>query len=490
MLGDAGPAWWLITLGILAARLWLASWVPLGDDEGYYWVWSRHLALGYYDHPPLVAWLAAIAANLLGHSLLALRLPFVVCGTLAALTLRKLVEETTGDPRLAVTSSLLFQIIPVFFAFGLMVIPDSPLVLMWLLAARATWRLERRPGLASALLLGLAVGGALLSKLIALLLAMSVGAFLLIGPAKRPLRPLVVALASALLIMTPVLMWNAGHDWASFRYQFASRHHGSHFDARRLLLYIGSQALYLSPVVCVLVGAAVLRAIPRRDHDGDRLLWWIGTPTACTFLAAAAFTDFKPNWAAPGYATLVALATSRLSSWREKAPRFVRGIAAAAAVAAIACTVAPLVQLVRPVLRLSAGADPTVDMAGWPAVASCTERAAERIRRETGRSPFFAAGRYQLAARLEFYLRGHPDVISLNPGRDAYDDWQDLEALRGRDFVFVASDRFPTPPEALVACDSSRVDSRLVVATRGHEQFRVTIFDVRGYRPDQRRAPR
>jgi len=32
--------------------------LPLGDDEGYYWVWSRHPALGY-DHPPLVAWLVA-----------------------------------------------------------------------------------------------------------------------------------------------------------------------------------------------------------------------------------------------------------------------------------------------------------------------------------------------------------------------------------------------------------------------------------------------
>jgi 4-amino-4-deoxy-L-arabinose transferase-like glycosyltransferase len=27
----------------------------LTADEAYYWMWSKHLAFGYYDHPPMVA---------------------------------------------------------------------------------------------------------------------------------------------------------------------------------------------------------------------------------------------------------------------------------------------------------------------------------------------------------------------------------------------------------------------------------------------------
>ena len=27
----------------------------LFEDEAYYWVWSKNLAFGYFDHPPMVA---------------------------------------------------------------------------------------------------------------------------------------------------------------------------------------------------------------------------------------------------------------------------------------------------------------------------------------------------------------------------------------------------------------------------------------------------
>src|SRR5262249_29181021 len=95
----------------------------------------------------------------------------------------------------------------------------------------------------------------------------------------------------------------------------------------------------------------------------------------------------------------------------------------------------------------------------------------------------FAAGRYQLASRLEFYLPGRPDVLSLNPGRDAYDDWQDLAQLRGHSFVFVASDRFPDDPRELGVCDSVRVFSRLLTAVRPPESFHTMIYVCRRLRP-------
>jgi hypothetical protein len=30
---------------------------PLAFDEAYYWQWSKNLAWGYYDHPPLIAFM-------------------------------------------------------------------------------------------------------------------------------------------------------------------------------------------------------------------------------------------------------------------------------------------------------------------------------------------------------------------------------------------------------------------------------------------------
>ena len=42
----------LTVLALVALRLVAAAWTPLTFDEAYYWMWSKHLAGGYYDHPP------------------------------------------------------------------------------------------------------------------------------------------------------------------------------------------------------------------------------------------------------------------------------------------------------------------------------------------------------------------------------------------------------------------------------------------------------
>ncbi len=47
-------------LALLAAQLWLIAHIELTFDEAYYTLWSRSLAWGYLDHPPMVAaWIRA-----------------------------------------------------------------------------------------------------------------------------------------------------------------------------------------------------------------------------------------------------------------------------------------------------------------------------------------------------------------------------------------------------------------------------------------------
>ena len=479
--------WWTVTLALTAVRAGLAAWVPLGDDEGYYWVWSRHLAAGYYEHPPLVAWLVAGSAHLFGVSLLAIRLPFVIAGTLCAVTLRALVRETTGDPRLAETSSLVAQVVPVFLGLGFLVIPDAPLLLFWLLACRAFWNMAHARGRGSSLLLGLALGGALLSKYVAALALVSAAGYALARRECGLLRGFPAACGVAALVFAPVLGWNATHGWASFRYQFLTRHDAPGFDLVRLGMFLGSQWLYLSPLLFVFVAAAGLRVGPWKPGPGargERFLWWLGAPTAAVFLATAAFTDFKPNWPAPAYLTLIPLSLLGLERWRARALRLATWIGRITVALAVTFALVPAIHLLHPIVRLPRGADPTADMRGWPRIADQVRRALADLGpgAEAG-GPFIAAGRYALASRLEFYLPGHPTTVCLNPGRDAYDDWQRLDDLRGRDFVFVASDRFPTPPQRLVAVDSSWIFTRVRTSSEAQETFGVTIYQCRGFRP-------
>ncbi len=44
--------------------LFQAGFTELMDDEAYYWVYSRHLDWGYFDHPPMVALLIKMGYGL------------------------------------------------------------------------------------------------------------------------------------------------------------------------------------------------------------------------------------------------------------------------------------------------------------------------------------------------------------------------------------------------------------------------------------------
>ena len=49
------PTTVLVVVALVVMRLVAAAITPLTFDEAYYWMWSKSLAGGYYDHPPMVA---------------------------------------------------------------------------------------------------------------------------------------------------------------------------------------------------------------------------------------------------------------------------------------------------------------------------------------------------------------------------------------------------------------------------------------------------
>ena len=63
---------------LLLLRAVMAALLPLSGDEAYYWLWSQHLSLGYYDHPPAIAWLIRFGTLLLGDTELGVRLSGVL----------------------------------------------------------------------------------------------------------------------------------------------------------------------------------------------------------------------------------------------------------------------------------------------------------------------------------------------------------------------------------------------------------------------------
>ena len=75
--------------------------LDLAPDEAHYWDWSQHLDWSYYSKGPLVAWLIRLSCELFGDTMLAVRLPAVVCGSLLLVGLYALTFQVHRSDKLA-----------------------------------------------------------------------------------------------------------------------------------------------------------------------------------------------------------------------------------------------------------------------------------------------------------------------------------------------------------------------------------------------------
>jgi 4-amino-4-deoxy-L-arabinose transferase-like glycosyltransferase len=117
---------WAIVAAVTFMRAIADFKLPLTGDEAYYWEWSRHLAFGYVDHPPAVAWTIRAFAWL-GAVPGAVRIGFVLCGVVATLAAAAAATRLAGgDRRAGAATALAFALTPLFsMAFG-SATPDGP----------------------------------------------------------------------------------------------------------------------------------------------------------------------------------------------------------------------------------------------------------------------------------------------------------------------------------------------------------------------------
>ena len=110
---------------LLALRLVYLGQIELIPQEAYYWNYSRHLDIGYLDHPPLTAWLIALATSLNGSEFF-VRLPALVSWCVMALY-ATLYARDLGGRAVALRTALLASALPFFFLAGWLMTPGRAL---------------------------------------------------------------------------------------------------------------------------------------------------------------------------------------------------------------------------------------------------------------------------------------------------------------------------------------------------------------------------
>src|SRR5579871_3291440 len=118
----------LTILALVALRLAAAAWTPITFDEAYYWMWSKHLAGGYYDHPPMVALVIRAGTMIAGDTEFGVRLVSILSALPMSYAVYRTAAILFGGVRVAATAALLLNITLVVAVGTLIGTRDSPLL--------------------------------------------------------------------------------------------------------------------------------------------------------------------------------------------------------------------------------------------------------------------------------------------------------------------------------------------------------------------------
>src|SRR3569832_559074 len=97
----------LVILALVGLRLVAAAFTPITFDEAYYWMWSQNLAGGYYDHPPMVAFVFCACTLIAGDTELGVRLVSILLALPMSYAVYRAAAILIGGARVAATSAVL-----------------------------------------------------------------------------------------------------------------------------------------------------------------------------------------------------------------------------------------------------------------------------------------------------------------------------------------------------------------------------------------------
>src|ERR1700754_2526461 len=274
-----------------AARRQWAGVIALRTDEAYYWTWSKESVLSFLDHPPMIAWFIRFSTAIFGDTNLGVRFAGILAMLVTQLLLADIVRRVTHDFRVVLLAVLMPE---AALYYGLLMAKVSPDVALIPFAVAMLWALVRLSESGNPrwwLAAGVFAGLALLSKFTAFMLVPAVVAFMLVPDWRRRwlLSPYPwLAALIAVLVFLPVLIWNAQHDWASFRFQFVRATATHELSLRTVGDFVGLQfglvGFILLPVVLSGVTLTAWRGYRRAGGPALLLSRPVSVSPPCFFL--------------------------------------------------------------------------------------------------------------------------------------------------------------------------------------------------------------
>lgn len=434
----------LVIAAMTVLRIVYASGIELRTDEAYYWTWSKEAALSFLDHPPGIAWLIRLGTAIFGDTVLGVRFGGIVAMLVTQCLLADIVRRLTHDVRAIVVAVLMPE---AALYYGLLMAKVAPDVAMIPFTVAMMWSLVRLAQSGDGrwwLAAGLFAGLSLLSKFTAIMFAPAVAAFLLVPDWRwRWLRSPYpyLAILIAIAMFSPVLIWNAQHDWASFRFQGVRATANYGVSLRTIGDYIGLQfglvGFVMLPVVLLGLVMTAWRGYHSREPVAILLSTAVLVPFVYFFFKSLTLRvgDTWPMFMWPiGFAAAaVNLAMLSKEGWSARTIRSCTFWVDAALVSGIAFVVLVFLYYVAAPWNFLGKMDPIGAEAGYEQVAARAQAALD----ETG-ATWIATTDYRTYAMMRWLFRGRVPVVEINE-RGRFQDFRDpgLDRIKGQAGIYI-----------------------------------------------------
>lgn len=474
-------------LFIVALRLVFIGLMGLMPQDAYYYFYSEHPALSYYDHPPAIAYCLKLFTFLFGKKVFALKLADFIITSLTAFAFYKLASRFLS-PHVTRKALLLFLSTFMVTILSLISTPDTPLMLCWTLSLLALYQAVFLDKKWYWLWAGLAMGLAFDSKYTAVFLPAGAFLFLLLSNThrRRLLTPWPwLALLVFALTISPVIIWNAENDFASFRFQSSGRAASiakEGIDPLNFLGVLGHQSAILMPILFFALFYFLFKAVKKYRRRLSAItaqqlfLLCFFIPVFLGFLCISIIYWVKLNWMMPAYITGIIW----VSAWFNA-----RWIRLQLLFSLVVHGVLAVEVIFYPV---SIESDDT--WMGWHDLA----RQVKQLQARYPGAFIFSADDYKTSAVLNFYLDEMVYSRNVIGQRALQFDYigSDLSGLNGKNALFIDSNNdlssdtslAPCPDEVAHHFDSIDPLPSILVKKNGRTVRKFQVYMCKNYRKD------
>ena len=459
-------------------RIAVSPFFGLGVDEAHYVLYAKFLDLSYVDHPPLVGWVHAPFFYLLGTNEFLARLPAILLFAATSYCAYFLVLKVTQSIKMSIVAVLALNCSFILNVLGLMLLPDSLLLLFVFLLIFIAEKIAREKKPLDFILLGILLGLMGLAKYTSILLVPPLIVFFLMKRRYDIIFSPYMFLAAliALIMITPVIYWNINHDFISFHYQ------GSHIfgslatSFKSFIESLFAQFGTYSPFLFIIAFYGFFKVL-RSSNDYLRLSVLFGGTIIFFFLITSLSEATLPHWPCIFYALFIPIGSYNLylaaEKWKRKYLYFSIGIS-------LFLMLFAYTEVTGKFFKYPDYKSPFRDIYGFEQISGQADIILKNDKTVAAKA--IAVSNWTMGSRTLYYSLPYKcEVFIIDNRKDQFDVWEKNSPI-GYDLLFLNTHYHELDIEGYINCDRIEKAGMIDLTLNGAKVDTIKYVWCRNYR--------